>query len=737
MALLAGSGLAAGVVLLALTFRWGLMLILDPQALPQLQSFLATPLTPQPVTTLTKAELQETVTASGQVLGDPVQLTGQQDGSAWLIFPIASAETGHILNLRVFQQTARGNPQAPLTDVATVTVSPFSAEEILAPFTPEERQKTVTPPAFGAQQLTLLPSPPEATPYRWLTLEGQWSSQGTHLRYGQILIFDSARRRLDLATVWSSPSRQLPQWVDLDGEGFIDLAVNETTGMEPSLRGLKVVDRYGLGPNTQLQPVSWVGVPFDAGAGAHDYQQALRLARNGLWREAHTELQRLKAAHGDQWNPTAEAQLRLAARHATLTQQQAQQDWSLPNQKVIALMIDSQWTQALATLEASPTQLEPIMRRLAADQGPLWNRISAAASLTSAEPEVFVWGGLALEAQQNRQAAQQWLDRQRVESPTLDRLKTLWTLLDEPAVAIASPPREETLREPTSSSASNEPTAVLPASVQGVIGQVVPLPLPLADDWYFPDVTPPALVEGEQWYAVEVPIIRSEQQWQAAWPRSITQTSAALLWSALPFTRSPSMTMVRWESSTLGVTQNLYVKGLKLNGATVTLLAAGTPIPQSDSAPIAFSDGALVWLSAKQQTTPSGNAVMTPLLDEMMRHQGPLPEHVGTYAFGALLQEVKLHTLDLTGDGQIEQVLTFDQPALDQLQGLGIKLDSTAHKTVILNAEHELIYSDLFQPQTMVALTNPNDGFPIGLVIHRSGGYGLLQWSQASQKFLE
>jgi hypothetical protein len=127
---------------------------------------------------------------------------------------------------------------------------------------------------------------------------------------------------------------------------------------------------------------------------------------------------------------------------------------------------------------------------------------------------------------------------------------------------------------------------------------------------------------------------------------------------------------------------------------------------------------------------------MTPLLEELRRHHGPLPEHVGTFAFAALLQEVQLHALDLTGDGRLEQVLTFDRNALGQLQGLGIKLDRTAHKTVILNESGDLLYSNLFQPQSLIALTNPADGFPLSLVTYGAGEYRILQWSDTDQAFI-
>jgi len=735
MVALAGTGVLGGVLLLVFSFRWGLALILNPNALPQVQSLLANPLAPPSAATITYEALEQSVADRGQVLGEPVRLANPQADTDWLIFPIREANTGNIVQLRLFRPAEDAGSANELVDVADVAVPPFAADTILAPFTPEERQAKVSPADFWAQHLTRLPDPPTSTALHWLTLEGQWSSQGSRLRYGQILVVDAERQRLDLLTVWSSPAGQPPQWIDLDGEGLTDLVINETTSMDPMLLGLQVVDFRGMGPSIQLQPVAWVGVPLDASAQANRYQKALRLARNGLWRESSQMLQELKMSLRDGWNPDAEAQLRLVARHAALTQHQAEQDWSLPSQKIMALLIDGQWAAALSLLESLPQQLDPMMRRLAADQGRLWNRISAAASLEEPEPAVFVWGGLALEARQNRQAAQDWLDRQPVDQASQDRLKVLVTLLDNPSTA-------ETIGSsgtPTADAAglrqNLEQPAQPPMHLQGIIGQVKPVPQPQGEDWYFPGGNPPTLVEGEQWYTVEVPILRSGQQWQATLPPSLANISPERLWAALPISQDAAMTMVRWETSTLGVSNNLYAKGLRVNNTTVTLLATGAASAKADFAPVAFSKGTLVWLSAARQASPS-QAVIIPLLEEVRRHHGPLPEQVGTYAFGALLQEVTLHTLDLTGDGRMEQVLTFDREVLDQLQDLGIKIDRTAHKTVVLTEDGQVLYSDLFQPQTLVALTNPMDGLPLALLVHTFGGYGLLEWSASSQKFI-
>jgi hypothetical protein len=733
MVLVTGSGLLGGVLLLVVSFRWGLMLMLNPEALPHLQSLLVTPLTPQPSTT-TLTELQESL-AAGQVLGSPVKLAGDSEASEWLIYPILAADTGPIVRLRVLQQAADLKRQDKLIDVAAVSVSPFAPETIMEPFTAEERQAKIIPTDFTAQQLVPLPAPPEPSPYYWLTLKGQWSGQGTSLQYGQLLVFDPERRRLDLSQVWSSPAQQIPQWVDLDGEGPTDLMINETTGIAPRWRGLRVSHLRGMGPFVQLQVVSWVGVPLDANAEANRYQKALLLARSGLWRDAHLLLEDLKGTLAEQWNPAAEAQLRLMARHAAMAHRQAEQDWSQPTQKIMALLIDGQWEAALAQLESSTPLLESLMRRLAVDQGQIWNRIRAAASLAEPAPAVFVWGGLTLEAKESRQAAETWLERQPFDRTTQIRLSRLWATIDQPPLAKPGGATGAPLAT-TANDAASPPGADISTQFQGVMGQARTWDQVPAGNWYFPDGQRPDLVLGEQWYSIEVPIVRRNQRWQTGWPRSVANADAAQVWSILPFSRHPSMTMVRWESSTLGVTKNLYVKGVKVSNGEVTLLASGAKTLSTGFAPLAFSDGALVWLSADRHSTPASHAVMPPLMEEIMRHQSSLPDHVDPHTIGALLQEVQLHAIDLTGDGQLEQVITFDQVALDQLHALGIRLDRTGHKTVMLTQDNQLIYSDLFQPQTLIALTNPEDGLPLSLVVHGTNGYGLFNWSATAQKFV-
>ncbi|MEO1070487.1 MAG: hypothetical protein AAFW95_15475, partial [Cyanobacteria bacterium J06638_6] len=99
------------------------------------------------------------------------------------------------------------------------------------------------------------------------------------------------------------------------------------------------------------------------------------------------------------------------------------------------------------------------------------------------------------------------------------------------------------------------------------------------------------------------------------------------------------------------------------------------------------------------------------------------------------LDGLSQHSLDLTGNGQLERVLTWNQTALNQLNTWDISVDQNSPKTMILSSDNTVLYSDLLASQTLVALTSPAPGSPVELLVYRSGGYQLLSWAAAAQRF--
>ncbi|MGG6239198.1 hypothetical protein ACQ4N7_11225 [Nodosilinea sp. AN01ver1] len=724
--LLALGSFGAGLALLGLSFRLGLRLMLDPEALPEVlaQFQRSQQVALPPATSL--EDLRQQAEAAQQRLGEPLPLgEPKSDGSGMLLVPILENASGAIASLTLLEGKDR---DGELRAIATLPIPPLSKDLVLAPWLNNSQAPAAAPSTFALTRVVPLPAPPVATDGLWLTLEGTWPQQGLTLRYGHLLHYDPQNQRLVLLKPWSSPVNRPPQWADLDGDGPSDLMIDETVGLETALRGWQVM----AGATPRLQLVSWVRVPVDAAAQAGAYQQALRLARSGLWGLAATSLNHLKAALAEGWTPAAEAQLRLAKRHATITQQQADQDWSTPTQQMLALLIDGRWEAALTQLETNPDQLPTLINRLATDRGRMWNRISAAAARPNPEPAVYVWGGLALKAQQNQPtsldgATQDWLTRQPVPAATRQRLSRLLTALAS-AQTVASRNAEAARQNSGQGAIAPAQTAatgtIAIAPLEAIMGQARPISPPQTGYAAPGQTLDPAL---GQWYAVELQTVRQNQAWRQGFATPAAADPAAV-WAAVRPAAQASPQVLRWVTPTTGVPSPLTVRGLTLANGSTTLLATGPAVTDSVLPPLVFSQGALTWLDASQRQRPDAEAIATPVSTVLFGNQ-PLPTE-----FAGALTNLAQHSLDLTGDGQPERVLTWDDAALAQLAQWRLTVNGSAPKTVILNADNQVVYSDLFAPQSLVALTNPADG-AIALLVHRAGGYELLSWNAATKQF--
>ena len=716
-------GLGGGLLLLVVSFRWGLQLMLDPEATPQVQGLWGRWHQEELPSGRSLTEIEQSLVAANHTLGEPVKLSPEGDREALLIWPEIEVASGAIATLHLLNRKSQAGGQDSFTVLTSVPVPAVSPTEVLTPLWSRSQTEAVVTGVFLPTQLTPLPLPAslqgsqDSGDRRWLTLEGHSPYQGITLRYGQLVVVDLQRQTLDLLDLWSSPANRLPYWADLDSQGIPGLLVDQTLGLEPSLQGWLLTAG-------QLQPISWFRVPLDAGPQAMAYHQGLRLARSGLWAAAAEKLATLKPSLATQWNTAATAQLDLINRHALLARQQAERSYSLPTQQILALLVDSRWDAALTHLEADPTLLPALMRRLERDQGQFWSRVSAATALSEVEPALYVWGGIALKAQQNQAAAQDWFNRYGVSGATKQRWTALIKTLDSPPVVLATDQRPSDL---AIAPATPQPPL---AGVQGMVGVARPLDGVTPDRWHLP----PGQGAGSSlgaWYAIELQGVR-QAQWQTAWLTTAKSADLSALWTALVSSGAIPLQLLHWASTTEGRAMDLSVRGVRVADGTIILLATGPQVSAMPLPALAFSQGSLGWLDASQSQPVSPESL----------HQGieaaiaprPLsPQALSTWSLEP--GTVRQHRLDLTGNGQLEQVLTLMPAALDQLQNLGLPVDRTAHKTLILGPDQRLIYSNLFSPQTVVALTTPGSGSALGLLVHQAGGYRLLAWTETSQRF--
>ncbi|MBD0337484.1 MAG: hypothetical protein ICV62_18510, partial [Cyanobacteria bacterium Co-bin13] len=420
----------AAATLLVFSLRWGLQLMVNPEALPWLQSGLFRQ-TAELAETVTLEALKAAAAAEGQQLGEPLRLRDAQSETDFWLLPVQTdpaqgSGPANILELRLYRLLAE-LPAPLLSPVASLPVAPLEDDVVLAPLrsTPQKISPTRQPfPLTRVSQLT--PFPTEGF---WLMLQGQWQRSATTLRYGQIVYFDPRKQTLEGLIRWSTPTTRLPRWTDLDGVEPADLLIDETVGLEPAFRGYRLQRRQGSGTAVQLLPVTLSGVPADVTDSDGTYHRALTQSRSGLWSAALKQLQALKLKLAPKWTPTAEAQLKLVQLHAERTQQQAERRWSVPSQQILASLIDGRWEAALKQLEAAPEAQEALMRTLSNEEGRFWNRVTAALRDQAKEPAALVWGGLILKAQQDQQTALTWLTEQKAPAAARSRF-----------MAVANPP---------------------------------------------------------------------------------------------------------------------------------------------------------------------------------------------------------------------------------------------------------------------------------------------------------
>ncbi|HEY9734768.1 MAG TPA: hypothetical protein V6D06_00750 [Trichocoleus sp.] len=716
------------IALLVLSLRWSVQLMVNPDALPWLQARLGRA-TLSDSQTVTLAAVAAELGAQGRVLGEPMPLKAQQQEVEieFLLYPVqaASGGTPEIVELRLYrplpgQPSASAEPsEALMQAVATLPVERLSDEVILAPLLRTPQKILPSKQAFPMTALKRLPAHTSADGI-WLTLQGQWQRSGVTLRYGRLVYFEPRRRALEILTAWSTPNRQLPQWADLDGAEHVDLLIDQTVGLEPAIQGFRVQSRQGLGAAMQLVPVSFSSVPVDVNdSGA--YYRALTLARSGLWSAALKQLEPLKAKLDKKWTPSAQAQLQLVQLHAERTRQQAERKWSVPSQQILASLVDGRWEAALKQLEAAPQTQESLMRTLAKDEGRFWNRVTAALRSGTKDPAALVWGGLILKAQQDQQAALAWLAEQKVPAATRSRF---WAVANPPVVA-AAPPKPAAAATPVADKAADQPSGAI-APLQDLLGKATPLPNVNPAQWQpLQDSQPITLGPQQRWYDIQV---MGWQRWgiwadqrQSTWPpgasTGLKQALAAVLTD--PLYLLPQGTTAQISP------QALQVKGLRLEEGRLRLLAAGS----GSATGLAFSADSLYWLDSTSVGSAQSNEAVAAALETL------LGATISAEALQPVLATATLEALDATADGRDDWVLTVQPQELDLLANLGVNVDRTAPKTLIINPEGRLLYSDLLLPQRLLAVTNPVRSRQVALLVEQNDRYTLQLWSPEQRQF--
>ena len=565
----------------------------------------------------------------------------------------------------------------------------------------------------------------------WFDLRGH-RQQGIYaIAYGQIVYYNPERTNLQQMLSWTSPTGQLPKWQQVTGGGAKELVIDQTVGLEPQLNvyQVKSVKLY-LKP-IQLEAISLKPPAFKDSA----YQNALSIARSGLWTPAFEWLQFIQKQHKKTLPAAAQAQIDVIRLHAQLSKAQAEKTWASPGQQALADLIDGRWEKALQVFAASPENTEEIASLLKADTGRLWNRTVAALQVKPDRPEVQAWAALILASKQGEERANSWLKEQpKITNTTLVYIQGLLKILKGDVAK--------------SQNFSQHPSLI--------VGGVQPISQVQSNEWLA--ANPKAdikLTNNQVWYQVQVSAFHDGKRW-LSYP--FTNLSVAknapgkFLWENLGINSDPIIHITVWLPNGEQQTTTATIKGVQLQNGVLRLLAAGEPISPSPSRQsLALTNNALQWvqpspitLAELYQKDPRAVENMLPIVWRSLQQSGLLPNGE-VPQFPQIQNQVSdwpVQVIDLTNDNKPETVLTISAQAVASLKNLtsaNQESDKTGHlsRTLILSDNGKVIYTD-FQKnsqQALTAIAKILGDNSLALLVEDSNNYSLKRWSVKNQRF--
>ena len=407
------------------------------QLLPWTNSSLVKGDAPQTLT-----QIRESLSQVGQISGKPLPLETTSNLQAKsLLLPVVKRQLNcqtdceQIVELRLYQLASSYRQLLPgeryYQLVSQLPVEGPEESFALAPFVDSENPNQGSTRPLPLSELHRFTGTP--APGVWLYLKGQRVQAGTAFSYGHVVYYNTRQNHLSLMLEWTSP-RDRPQWQEVTGGGMPELVVNQTVDMEPQLRVYQVKPlKFVLNP-IKMEEISLVEPALKEQA----YQNALFIARSGLWSPASKWLQFIKQQRQGRIPALAQAQMDLIRLYAQFTQGEAEKTWASPSQEVLADLIDGRWGEALRVFQASPENTQEVAALLLTSDR-LLTRVQAALRVNPERREVKVWGALIIAAQQGEESAIAWLGQQPKTTPaTVAYIRSLLKPLSDDSTTIFS-----------------------------------------------------------------------------------------------------------------------------------------------------------------------------------------------------------------------------------------------------------------------------------------------------------
>ena len=728
---LSWAALGGGAALMVVVILSGARLIVDPYspnwlktAFPGLvNSFEAVP--------QTRADIRAEMRSQNVTPGNPVAWPNPSQPKIWF-YPVIKTNKTSVQEIWVYR--TKGDQ---LQRIEQIAIRPLKESFITTPLVGTASQVASVDSDATLTSVQLMPGKSAAEP--WLLLEGQRRYGNTVMRYGQILSYQPHSQRLRRLLNWSSSANQSPRWqTSTSGKQLI---VDQTVGLRPNFL------LYQLVPSKppRLQEVSLYRSVYGTDVGTSLYDKALKLAQGAVWSHSLQMMTSAKTALGQGWSPEAQTQLDLIQLHAARTETQTKQTWSSQQQHILAYLIDGQWNKALNTLENNPEIYDSTLKQLERDFDALWRGVTTHLQVHPQDVATQVWGALLVRSRQSPEAGENWLKKKTPSKTALERLQTL-----EGQYLVHSDINLVEDGMATSGATDTLLTTNSSGRYRSLVGQATAIGTP-GDGWLRSQTTP-TLLPGQTWYQIDIQLLQDS----SGWGRSPLSITAAHFWAESLSLRD-QLQLFNNNQSIAGVT----VHGVKTTGAGLAFLAVGPKIEGStlvttpnslrwsetlpwQTAPATFTDSADIenhyrpnglaapppldgynaaaespqaGLAAGSQTEPQiepRTELQSLIADTMRRQLGLTAEQ--TAQLNPYFQYARI---DLMGDTTTEHIFSIGP-------GLPPELGLIPGKTMIFSNTGSLLYSDVGQQQTLLAMTDKSHERPATLLVRQAGRYRLI-----------
>jgi hypothetical protein len=571
------------------------------------------------------------------------------------------------------------------------------------------------------------------SPGVWFYLRGQRQQGTSAFAYGQIIYYNPERTNLQSMLSWTSPNGQQPKWQQVTGDSQKELVVDQTIGLEPHLQVYQVKPVKLFLKPIQLEAITLNPPALKDSA----YQNALSIARSGLWTPAFEWLKFFHKQRRGILPEAAQAQMDVIRLHSQLTKAQAEKSWASPSQQVLADLIDGRWGKALQVFAASSQNAQEIAALLKADEGRLWNRTAAALQVNPNRPEVQAWGTLILAVQRGKEHANSWLNGQpQITKNTLTYIQGLLARLND---EVTKP-------------------QIISTHPSQIVGSVQPITQVTSAQWLQLNSTADIKLINDQWYQVEVSAFHDGKRWLNSPFENLKppKTSPAkFFWQTLGLSSDPKIQIVVWLPNGEQQTTTATIKAVQLRGGILRLLAAGVKIPENQNnglqpRPLALTNAALEWvqpspitLEALYQQDPQKVRTMLPSVWRSLQQSGDISTEA-IPSFEQMHEKLSywpVQLIDLTNNAKPETVLTISAASIAFLNqavpGIQGKKEQSRPRTLILSDSGQVIYTDFtgnFQ-QALTAIAKLSDTHSLALLVENANNYSLKSWSEKNQRF--